>query len=115
VSAYFGGSAVAMAALEGRALGVGPSKVLLQVLGITGHDGAATVSPAFVAALQQWYVAGGAPREFDDVFVPAHSLGAPTTDVLLYLVDVCKEVKGQWREATSTSRPAMRTKAEAAS
>jgi len=105
VSAYFGGSAVAMAALEGRALGVGPSKVLLQVLGITGHAGATTVSPAFVAALQQWDVAGGAPREYDSVasLVPAHSLGAPTTDVLLYLVDVCKEVKGQWREAPAAS------------
>mmetsp|Transcript_32890 Transcript_32890/g.115503 ORF Transcript_32890/g.115503 Transcript_32890/m.115503 type:complete len:288 (-) Transcript_32890:73-936(-) len=92
-----------MAALEGRALGVGPSKVLLQVLGITGHDGAATVSPAFVAALQQWDVAGGAPRTIDDFgsprLLPAHNIGVATTGALLYLVSVGKKIKSQGKHA----------------
>mmetsp|Transcript_23026 Transcript_23026/g.78746 ORF Transcript_23026/g.78746 Transcript_23026/m.78746 type:complete len:337 (-) Transcript_23026:1846-2856(-) len=92
-----------MAALEGRALGVGPSKVLLQVLGITGHDIAATVSPAFVAALQQWDVAGGAPRTIDDFgsprLLPAHNIGVATTGALLYLVSVGKKIKSQGKHA----------------
>jgi hypothetical protein len=92
-----------MVALAGRALGVEPSEMLLQVLDITGHNDAASVSLAFVKALQLWDRAGGAPRTFEDVasadLRPLHDIGVPTNDVLLYLASVRKEVKSLWSGA----------------
>ncbi len=90
-----------MEALAGRALGVEPSEMLRKVMGITGHDGAASVSEAFLSDLRHWDRGCSWPRDYEAIAEASslHKLGVATADVLLYLVGICKEVKEQWQEA----------------
>ncbi|KAJ1445862.1 hypothetical protein M885DRAFT_578514 [Pelagophyceae sp. CCMP2097] len=83
-----------MAALLGHRLGVEPSEMLVQVLRITGHDGAASVSPVFLLALEIWDRRSSWPRDYEAIAEAEslHDLNVATSDVLLYLVDICKEL-----------------------
>mmetsp|Transcript_14039 Transcript_14039/g.48701 ORF Transcript_14039/g.48701 Transcript_14039/m.48701 type:complete len:364 (+) Transcript_14039:1278-2369(+) len=90
-----------MAALLGHRLGMEPSEMLVQVLRITGHDGAASLSREFVRALQDWDARSSWPRDYEAIAEAEsmHDLGVATSDVLLYLVDIGKEVKRHWPQA----------------
>mmetsp|Transcript_32891 Transcript_32891/g.115510 ORF Transcript_32891/g.115510 Transcript_32891/m.115510 type:complete len:206 (-) Transcript_32891:41-658(-) len=56
-----------MAALLGHRLGMEPSEMLVQVLRITGHDGAASLSREFVRALQDWDARSSWPRDYEAI------------------------------------------------
>jgi hypothetical protein len=90
-----------MAALFGHPLGVEPSEVLHQVMCITGHAGATTVSPAFVAALQRQ----GVPKTMPVVelgSVPSMVLPGPaTTASMAAVADFDKQARNAYEGRSS--------------